>query len=173
MEHQPTLELLTTARTVILSFGVEVALSNISIDVKFEPLSNFIIELQGKIEKLRQEFILEESAKLARDLIVQQAEPYTRTGRYLLSVGIGREQDSRIVGPGVEYAKFVERGSRPHEILPRYARALVFDVGGQTVFTRRVRHLGSTPRWVVAKAAEEFRIKVGSLLAQLGEELKR
>lgn len=45
--------------------------------------------------------------------------------------------------PGGE---FVEAGTSPHVILPRSASVLVFQVGGETVFARRVNHPGSPAR---------------------------
>ena len=43
-----------------------------------------------------------------------------------------------IVGSPLEYAVFVERGTRPHIIKARRARALRFVVGGETVFAAYV-----------------------------------
>jgi hypothetical protein len=53
------------------------------------------------------------------------------------------------VGTIVEYAPFVEYGTRPHTIVPKHARALVFTVGGETVFAQYVRHPGMQARHVV------------------------
>lgn len=57
------------------------------------------------------------------------------------------------------------RATRPHIILPRNARALVFEVAGHTVFTRRVNHPGSTPP---ARIVEEAIVKAGSRYSVLG-----
>lgn len=42
-----------------------------------------------------------------------------------------------------DYARYVAEGTRPHEIVPRNARALRFTVGGRTVFATRVMHPGT------------------------------
>jgi hypothetical protein len=51
-----------------------------------------------------------------------------------------------------EHSTFIEAGTRPHVILPRRARVLVFQVAGRTVFARRVNHPGTKARWVVRDA---------------------
>jgi len=147
-------------------------MSDVKISAEFEPLNRFILDLGNKIEKMARETLLEEAAELARNLIIDQAEPYSKTGQYIASIVVQRGAASRVVGPTVSYAGVVERGSRPHLILPRSARVLAFDVGGETVFSRRVQHPGTAPREIVARAAAEFKIKIGDLLAKLGNELK-
>lgn len=45
-----------------------------------------------------------------------------------------------------DYAHIVSGGQRPHVITPRRpGGVLVFDVGGRTVFARRVNHPGAQP----------------------------
>lgn len=44
---------------------------------------------------------------------------------------------------GVFYRPFVTAGTRPHDIVPRTKKALKFNVGGRTVFAKRVRHPGT------------------------------
>ncbi|MCM6777937.1 hypothetical protein NDR87_31435 [Nocardia sp. CDC159] len=40
------------------------------------------------------------------------------------------------------HARYVHDGTRPHVITPRRAAVLRFEVGGRTVFARRVQHPG-------------------------------
>lgn len=55
--------------------------------------------------------------------------------------------DRRIVAEAridVDYAEYVTQGTRPHVIVPRKpGGVLVFQSGGETVFTRRVNHPGT------------------------------
>ncbi|MDQ0761978.1 hypothetical protein [Streptomyces canus] len=51
--------------------------------------------------------------------------------------------------PAVHY---VLSGTRPHLIRPRRAKALRFEVGGEVVFTRLVRHPGTRPNNFLARA---------------------
>jgi hypothetical protein len=43
------------------------------------------------------------------------------------------------------YARFVAEGTRAHVIRPRARKALRFQMGGRTVFARRVNHPGTRP----------------------------
>jgi len=61
----------------------------------------------------------------------------------------------------VEYAAILELGSKPHPIVPRSpGGVLVFDVGGETVFARRVQHPGTSAYNIlsegIAKAGGEL-----------------
>ena len=57
-------------------------------------------------------------------------------------------------GRDAPYAPFVHQGTRPHVIMPRNARALRFEVGGRTVFARRVNHPGTRARPFLKNAAD-------------------
>lgn len=47
------------------------------------------------------------------------------------------------VGSNVEYALMVENGTRPHVIRPKRTRALKFQIGGRTIYAKRVNHPGT------------------------------
>lgn len=49
------------------------------------------------------------------------------------------------VGTNLEYAAIHEYGgqTKPHEILPKNAKALKFQLGGKTIFAKSVKHPGS------------------------------
>lgn len=63
------------------------------------------------------------------------------------------------VSTGVDYAEFVERGTSPHTIHARNARALRFMAGGATVFARSVRHPGTEGHFMLARGIEATRIE--------------
>ena len=52
-----------------------------------------------------------------------------------------------------DYALYVHEGTRPHVIRPRFRQALRFQVGGSTVFARRVNHPGTRGRPWLRNAA--------------------
>lgn len=53
--------------------------------------------------------------------------------------------------------RFVLDGTRPHIIVPRRAKALRFIVGGDVVFTRRVRHPGTRANNFLGRALRRGR----------------
>jgi hypothetical protein len=60
--------------------------------------------------------------------------------------GAPARRGSRVVAKAsnvAPHAEYTERGTQPHEIRPRSARALRFDAGGETVFAKRVQHPGT------------------------------
>lgn len=59
------------------------------------------------------------------------------------------------VGSDLEYAGFVNDGTRPHTIRPRRAKALRFVVGGQVVYARVVHHPGTRARPFLDRALRE------------------
>jgi hypothetical protein len=56
------------------------------------------------------------------------------------------------VGSDLEYAAFVNDGTRPHVIRPRRASVLRFNVGGRVVFARVVNHPGTKGTHFLDKA---------------------
>ena len=81
-----------------------------------------------------------------------------RTGTLLSSLDKGGVGDFLYVlmgNPRAYYAPYVERGTRPHMIYPRRARALRFEVRGKTVFAKYVRHPGTEAKWIMRDSAEE------------------
>lgn len=54
-------------------------------------------------------------------------------------------------------ATFTEEGTSPHVIVPRRAKVLAFQVGGRTVFARRVNHPGTKAQHWFSKRVNESR----------------
>ncbi|MHC1624033.1 MAG: HK97-gp10 family putative phage morphogenesis protein [Candidatus Methanospirareceae archaeon] len=71
------------------------------------------------------------------------------------------------------YAPFVEYGTRPHVIYPRRAQALRFEVRGQVIFAKYVRHPGSKPRHVMRRSTEEVLKEFRRILRRKVLELLR
>ena len=59
------------------------------------------------------------------------------------------------VGSDVEYAGFVNDGTRPHQIRPVRAQALRFRVGGRIVYAKVVNHPGTRARPFLDRALRE------------------
>jgi HK97 gp10 family phage protein len=89
-----------------------------------------------------------------------------RTGRLRSSI---RAEPPRIlslrgsvkVGSDLEYAAFVNDGTRPHQIRPRNRQVLRFQVGGRTVFAKVVNHPGTRPRPFLDRALREVAAQRG------------
>jgi phage gpG-like protein len=89
---------------------------------------------------------------LSGHLVAQRATRRApiETGRLKRSITSGRPYSvSKLrvidVGTNVEYAKILEVGGQtpPHEIVPRFKKALAFTVGSEDVVVKRVQHPGS------------------------------
>jgi len=63
------------------------------------------------------------------------------------------------VGTNVFYAKYVELGTKPHTIAARRAKFLRFEVNGEVIFRRKVRHPGTKPMPCLFPAAEADRLR--------------
>ncbi|WP_280499023.1 HK97 gp10 family phage protein [Nocardia cyriacigeorgica] len=83
----------------------------------------------------------------------------SRTGELSRSTGHRVHNDGRNprlqVFATARHARYVHDGTRAHEIRARYAQALRFRMGGQTVFARRVWHPGTRANPFLADAVRE------------------
>lgn len=72
-----------------------------------------------------------------------------RTGNLRGSIRRGQKSTWAVFvkagGRPAPYGKFIEEGSKPHEIRARRARFLRFEQHGQVVFRKRVFHPGTKP----------------------------
>lgn len=113
------------------------------------------------------ELVVKKTAERAEELLRERAP--RKTGRMAESVGSTVLGRAAIVGLRASYARFLEFGTRPHEIRPRRARALRFSIGGRMIFARRVLHPGIRPRRFVQAAAEELQEELGSIFEEVME----
>lgn len=83
-----------------------------------------------------------------------------RTGALIGSIVRNVSKTGFSIAPTVSYAIFVSSGTRAHLITPRTPFGVLafetgdafFGVGGETVFTRRVRHPGTRPNPYIENA---------------------
>lgn len=87
------------------------------------------------------------------------------TGRLRASIRTTRKLTARgptyQVSTNVEYAPYVENGTRPHIIRPRRAKALAFRVGGRLVFAQVVHHPGTKAQPFLSRAVREVGVANG------------
>lgn len=91
-------------------------------------------------------------AKGTRDDARRLTRPHRRTGRLDRSFRF-RTSNARAAVYARYTAVFLNAGSKPHAIHARRARALVFNAGGRTIFTKRVNHRGHHGTHFARKAA--------------------
>lgn len=101
-----------------------------------------------------------------------------RSGALRESINAYRVDDGDILrggaggGAGLNYAKALEYGSRPHEILPVRAKFLRFVVDGRVVFARKVNHPGNRPfRYMRGSFEEKSEGGINALRAAVQEAI--
>lgn len=125
------------------------------VDVKFD-------DLRRSLERLSQSGLddaashgLAAGLKAAEEaaLAVIDMTTVRRTGA-LRDGTLAYQRSSRqgIFFSSAKHAIFVNDGTRPHVIEARRAKMLRFEIGGQTIFRRRVNHPGTKPRPFAAMA---------------------
>ena len=94
-----------------------------------------------------------------------------RSGFLKTTIGADFTPEGFTVYPGASYAPIVEKGSRPHEILPRFAKALAFPWKGAMRFFKRVQHPGFPGRRFVERTREVVQPKLFDLMQRIWREL--
>lgn len=112
------------------------------------------------------EGLIERAAEYAEEEMRRRAPE--RTGRLKRSIRrrVNLARLEAEVGPTVPYAIYVELGTRPHIIRPVRASALRFEVEGQIVFAKLVRHPGTRPQPFIWETAEAVEREVERLWSQ-------
>lgn len=82
-----------------------------------------------------------------RQVIYSRSVPWRRTGKLQQSVTVDSVDNlSKRVFVGVDYGKFVEKGTRPHIIRPRRGKFLSFmNRDNKRIFAKEVHHPGTKP----------------------------
>jgi hypothetical protein len=96
-----------------------------------------------------------------------------KTGKLAKSIVKEVDEDgTSVIRALAPYAKYVVKGTAPHEIRPVNASCLKFEAaGGDVVFTRLVRHPGTKPNPFLERAVEKARDQAEELFAELFMEL--
>lgn len=112
-------------------------------------------KLRGPIMRGAMRAALVELRKLARRYVLPK-----RTGALYRSIRVSARsfRDGALIGkvtaggPGAQHANLIERGTKPHRIVAKRARALTI---GDGRMVRSVRHPGHAGRHFMARAAAE------------------
>lgn len=91
------------------------------------------------------------------DGTVRLAKPQTPviTGKTRASIRVRNASMKKATVVGSFVARILDGGAKPHVIEAKKKPALVFRVGGNTIFAKKVHHRGVKSRGFVTKAAEE------------------
>jgi HK97 gp10 family phage protein len=132
-----------------------------------------VSELKARLEYLsRPELktrVLEALAEHCAESMRQEAPEIT--GALKSSIIVEKMDElTYIVGPTIDYSIYVEYGTKPHLILPRYARALRFETEDGIVFAKKVYHPGSAPNPFVRRAAEDTIHNAGQIISEVISE---
>ena len=114
-----------------------------------------------------------QQSKLSGDPLKQ------RTGALRESIRPVRADDGEVLrggaagGGGLDYARPLEFGAAPHEIVPRVARFLRFEKDGRVIFAKRVNHPGNRPfRYMRDSFDENAQEGIARLRAAVQEALR-
>jgi HK97 gp10 family phage protein len=96
------------------------------------------------------------------------------TGTLRDSIAVVKDGSTYHIGPvGVEYAKYVEYGTKPHVIMAKAGGVLAFQVGGSTRYAKSVKHPGTkaqpyirpAKQWAIENLTDDIAVTGASLLA--------
>jgi len=93
-----------------------------------------------------------------------------KTGRLKRSIRVVEGAGSYMVlmgGREAPYAPFIEYGARPHIIRARRAKALRFEVHGDVVYAKYVRHPGTRAQRVLARAMDESLRELDGIVSRI------
>ncbi|MEM3386278.1 MAG: HK97 gp10 family phage protein [Nitrososphaerales archaeon] len=95
-----------------------------------------------------------------------------RTGRLSSSIKWVREGElNYLIGSQLNYAPYIEFGTKPHIIRPRAAKALLFRAGSSTYFAKSAKHPGFRERPFLRPAISEVEPKLMAEMASKAEDL--
>jgi hypothetical protein len=137
---------------------------SVEVDLDMEPFQKWVERVKREAPKVFDEFLHRSSSLIAETMRLKVP---VRGGFLRDSIVIRKSGESVEVGPTVSYAPYVEFGTRPYIIEPVHASVLAFEIGGETVFAKRVLHPGFPGRFFVKSTSEECLPKLQELVLNL------
>lgn len=135
-----------------------------------------LTELRDRLKGARQNIrraVMSEMDKAADDVKMKMREyAPVDTGNLRDSITVVKTGEEYQIGPvNVPYARAQEYGARPHVIIAKPGRVLVFNVGGQKKFATKVNHPGNKPHPYIRPAADWARQNLPERIAVIGASL--
>jgi hypothetical protein len=103
---------------------------------------------------------------------MQDNMPY-KTGWLRQSVVTEVRGATVLTYPIAFYAPFVDQGTKPHIIFPRFKQVLHFYIGGKGIFATYVRHPGFAGRHFIDKTKDQMKEKLRVFVINFWKELTR
>ncbi len=136
--------------------------------------------MKAEVDRTVQKLGFELEARVKRDYLTGQVL-HVRTGRLRSSIthgapdSVSRQEitpDSSIyyVGTNVSYGVAWEKGIRAHDIFPKRAKALRFEINGEVIFRKRAHIPAQAPRQFLEPALASMKPLI---LSELQDALKR
>lgn len=141
-------------------------------EAAFLDLTNLAADLQKAADNAEtsvHDVLLSMADEIAEEMRI---EAPVDTGKLRDSIRVKDMGDHIVIGPeGVDYAVYVEYGTPPHEIRPKSAKVLRFQINKKTVFASVVHHPGTEPNPFAARAAQNFLDRLVDAVGDKGVEL--
>lgn len=115
------------------------------------------VSLEALVKGFRQE-IMNRFIELSTDYIKETMgnEVPVKTGKLRSSIKTEVSGETAKIGPTVYYWPYVEYGTSPHVIVPIRASVLAFEIAGETIFSQRVFHPGTTANPFIERTMQQY-----------------
>lgn len=132
-------------------------------------LRNRLVDAKRNIRRA----VMSDMDKAAEDVKMKMRElAPVDTGNLRDSITVVKLGNEYQIGPvNVPYAKAQEYGSRPHVIIARPGKVLVFKMGGKTTYATKVNHPGNKPHPYIRPAGDWAREHLSKQIAVTGASL--
>lgn len=125
--------------------------------------------LQSGLRRMPREILEQGSATIEMDL---KRNVPVRTGKLRDSITREVYDSNAIIRTSSGYGRFVNDGTRPHIILPRFGRFLRFEINGRVIYAKRVHHPGFTGRRFVEATLAESMPKIIELIKRIWDGMR-
>ena len=136
---------------------------NFTMKVDADSVIASLVERKARVPQKVSEVVHALTVKLQRAIEARAPVKTGKLRRSIFSEVIDNEYQAlgRVyVSPDTAYAKFVEYGTRPHDIYPTKASVLAFMMGGRQVFAKHVRHPGTKAQFYMHGPFEEMKPEI-------------
>jgi len=130
----------------------------------------FLYRLSKRGRDFWPKWLIEKAANIIKKHVCYYAPERTGALRRSIEVKV-IPPSGAVVVVGVEYAPYVEAGTRPHMIYPRKPGGVLrFTVSGEVVFAKYVRHPGFPGRFFIKRGLEDAIPEVEAMVSTFIQE---